>query len=87
MYSNRYRIESIRFEIKESVSIFCEKRKRVVLAGSELFNTHYHGIDDTPTQEVYHGLDVTPNANGFNCNTVIHTNWSQIEKSWTVFIQ
>ena len=35
--------------------------------GSELFNTHYHGIDDTPTQETYHELNVTPNANGFNC--------------------
>ena len=48
--------------------MFCEKRKRVVSAGSELFNTHSHGIDDTPTQEAYHGLNVTPNANGFKYN-------------------
>ena len=68
-FCTRIDIESIRFEIKESISMFCEKRKRVVLAGSELFNTHYHGIDDTPTQEAYHGLKVTPNANRFNCNT------------------
>ena len=39
--------------------MFCEDRKRVVSAGSELFNTHSHGIDDTPTQEAYHGLTVT----------------------------
>ena len=38
--------------------MFCEKRKSVVSAGSELFNTHYHGIDDTPTQEAYHWLNV-----------------------------
>ena len=56
--------KSIRFEIKESISMFCEKRKRVVSAGSELFNTHYHGIDDTPTQKAYHRLNVTPHANG-----------------------
>ena len=49
--------------------MFCEQRKMVVSAGSELFNTHYHGIDDTPTQEAYHGLNVTPNANGFNCKS------------------
>ena len=75
---NRIDIESLQFEIKKTISMFCEKRKRVVLAGSELFNTHYHGIDDTPTQEAYHGLNVTPNANGFNCNTAL--NWSQLEE-------
>ena len=61
--------------------MFCEKRKRVVSAGSELFNTHDHGIDDTPTttQEACQ-LNVTPNANGFNCNTAL--NWSQFEEGF-----
>ena len=44
--------------------MFCEKRKRVVSAGSELFNTHFHGIDDTPTQEAYQGRRPTTNDEG-----------------------
>ena len=60
--------------------MFCEQRKMVVSAGSELFNTHYHGIDDTPTQKAYHGLNVTPNANGFNCNTAL--NRSQLKEGF-----
>ena len=62
--------------------MFCEKRKRVVLAGSELFNTHYRGIDDTPTQEAYHGLNVTSNANEFNCN--LHKSESKLKRDSTV---
>ena len=64
-------------------NILWEKKEGlVVLASSELFNTHYHGIDDTPTLETYHGLNVIPNANGFNYNTAIHANWSQIKKGF-----
>ena len=48
-----------------NINILWEKKERlVVLADSELYNTHYYGVDDTPTQETYH----TPNTNKFNCN-------------------
>ena len=62
--------------------MFCEKRKSVVSAGSKLFNTHYRGIDDTPTQEAYHGLNITPNANGFNHN--LHKLESKLKRDSTV---
>ena len=65
--SNRYQ-----FEIKEMISIFCERKSGwlVVSAGRELFSysilnimelmilQHKSGIDDTPTQKAYHRLNI-----------------------------
>lgn len=44
-------------------STFYEKREWVVLTGSELLNTQYCGINDTPTKKAYqinNGLTDTP---------------------------